>query len=272
MSVINGRDAYVNGIPCTESWQLSKSADVKTYAASCTGGATGAAAGNVNWTGQINGLGAEPPSGVWPGNDLTFKGVVDNTVSDNITYDGTVRINQLTITLPVVSGDVCKWSATFGAQGDMAKTTIGAADATFKEHYSANGTGVTVGAGETVIPDVQDVTLVFNTPETTFINAGLTYRRSGNLEANCSFNILNREFGVSPWAVNYIDLVKFYISDVEYWEIAWIRWKEMTGLVVDASSRALVGYTINGVFSSVKSAVNGYITSPSGFDFYGTHP
>lgn len=276
MSVISGKWAYVNGVPCTASWQASEVADVKTYAASCTGGGMAAIEGNVNWTGTINGIGPEPPAGLRPGLDFVFKGVIDNTVADAITLDGTIRTSQLTVTIPVASSDVIRWAVTFGAQGLLTKTTVGAADGTTPIPAKGGKYGkvrIDPDGVDFLVPDVQAITITLNAPMLDYVSNGAMYRKSGPLEASISFDVLNRDPAVANYDVNTYEVVDIYVSATQFWRFADILWKEKTNINVDAAG-ALVGYSVNGIWSALLGvgADPGYIKCPNNTYLFGVEP
>jgi hypothetical protein len=132
MPVYSGKDSYVNGVPCTQGWQANPAVTAQRYSASCVAGATNTPAGITNWTGQISGVGAQPP--LFPdGLPFTFLGVINNTSGSLKSLNGTVLFEQLTIDFNRETYAPISWVATFGAQGAMTEAASGAADSVVSE-------------------------------------------------------------------------------------------------------------------------------------------
>lgn len=281
MTVISGKAAYINSVHCLVNWAVTEDVALERYAASCTNGATGVADGNVNWNGTASGLGGTPP--LMPtGNDFTFKGVIDNALADNLVMDGTIRVSQTQITIPVAQGGPIRWSATWGAQGLLTEGTVGATDTVGPEPDMAKNGQIRIAANlaaiatPTVLTDVQNITLTFNRPESTYVDAGATKRLVGNLEADVAFEILHRSFVNSLYAKNTFGIIRAYVSAATYWELS-VKFGSKGPMTIDTASNQPVGYTVNSMYSSVvpaalNSTFGGWIKNPALVYFHGAAP
>jgi len=269
--VITGRDGYVNGIPCIQSWGFNRTAATSRYAASCTDRGTGVTKGNINETGAMAGIGGNPS--VTPGNNITFKGVADNTVSDNIAYDGTVLVTGLHMECDQQAGGLITWSSTLGVQGSIVKGTVGAADATFSEAQGASivhAPEIYDGATWVAVDGFKKWSFDINALEKTYVQNGATLRKGGNLEAQISIDVFARNMDIALYQPNVLQKVRLYIDATTFWLFEWIRFGELTGLTVNRGTQDLLGYTINGMWSSVSGTNLGHITRPNGVNLFGT--
>lgn len=265
MTVISGKDGYVNGVPCTTSWSVSQVAAIQAYAASCTDGGTGVVEGNINWTGTMAGLGPNPP--VIPGQEFTFRGIADATIGSVIAIEGTVLIENVSIQFPVQGGGPIVWTATFGAQGLMTSSVTGAADNTSQLAVSAKDAEVEIDPATTaqIIENVQSIALAFSASSVTYVNDGVTYRKSGNLSANLSFDVLNGDLFVAGYQPNERHEVHVNIGDGTFWEIDEVVFGGLSNFNVNVATRAIVGYSVSGQWSAVTDAdLKGKLTMPDG--------
>ena len=281
MTVISGQHAYIDTVPCIAQWQVSETADLQTYAASCTGGGTGVTDGNIDWAGSANGIGHSPilmPTGV----DFSFKGVADNAAGDAIVYDGTIVVTQTTINIPIAAGGPITWAAVFGARGALTEGTVGAADATTAEAPSAKLAGIKIAAehadlaAAALLADVQSVTLTFTRPPSQYVSGGFGNRLAGNLGCTVSFNILHRSLVNALYNLNVFNALAVYVNASEYYSLP-IKWAAKSNFVVDVASRAPVGYTVNGVWGAVVPVAldddgGGWIKKPDNSYFFGAAP
>lgn len=281
MTVISGKASYINGVHCLVNWAATEDVALERYAASCTNGGTGVADGNVNWSGTASGIGGTPP--LMPtGADFSFKGVIDNTVADNLVMDGTIRVSQTQITIPVAQGGPIRWNATWGAQGLLTEGTVGATDTIGPEPDMAKNGGIRIAANlaaiatPTVINAIQSITLTFNRPENTWVDAGVLKRLTSNLEADVAFELLDRSLANALYAKNTFGIIRAYVSAATYWELS-VKFGSKGPITVDNASNQPVGYTVNAMWSSVvptalNTALSGWIKNPAGTYFHGTAP
>lgn len=281
MSVISGKHAYIDNVPCVAQWQVGESGDLQSYAASCTAGGTGVSDGNIDWAGSASGIGHTPV--LMPtGNDFTFKGVADNESGDAIVYDGTILVSQTTINIPIAAGGPITWASVFGCQGALTEGTSGAADATVAEAPSAKAATLKIEdtaaeiAGGTALSDIQSITLTFSRPASSYVSGGYVYRLPGNLAATIAFEILDRSLVNTKYAINAHKVASILVAAGATWELP-IKWGSKTNFTVDTDTRAPVGYTVNGQWSSVVPTsidddAGGYIKNPADVYFFGAAP
>lgn len=274
MTVISGKDAYVDGVPCTTSWSVAHSAAIQRYACSATQGGTGVVEGNINWSGSMAGLGPNPP--VKPGSEFTFKGIVDATNGDTLAIEGTVLIENVRIQFPVRGGGPITWNSTFGAQGLLTSTTplTGVVDPTSKLAISAKDTGITIDPGGTpyVVPDVQSISLNLSARSATYISSGATERKPGNLIADLSFTLLNRDLFIANYQPNQREIVHIVLNDATFWLIDEVVFGNLSNFQVNVATRSIVGYTVGGMWSAVddlaNNATGNKLVSPDGTVFF----
>lgn len=268
MATKSGRHAYVNGVPCTQSWSASKSVASQRYSSSCVAGATNVPPGVINWSGQIAGVGAQPP--LFPdGNPMAFQGVIDNTVGDLLSLNGSILIEQLTIDINKETYAPISWVATFGAQGAMTEAATGAVDSVVSE--ALNGKDLAIEINSTAITQgLRTCQLVFRRPSTSYVQAGLTYRDSGNLECDINFSLYERSLEIAAYEANALAQVDVYVSGSEYWSFEKIRFGSKSGISFDRSSNNILGYTVNGMWNAVDGTTQGEIIGPDETYYYGS--
>lgn len=270
MPVYSGKDAYVNGVACTQSWQANPAVTSQRYSASCVAGATNSPPGITNWTGQITGVGAQPalfPTGV----AMTFLGVINNTGGSLKSLNGSVLIEQLTIDINKETYAPISWVATFGAQGAMTEAATGATDATISE--APNGKDLVIEvAGTPLTQNLRTAQLVFRRPMTTYPSAGLTYRSASNLECDLNFSVYESSLEIAAYAPNSLSLVDIFVDGTDFWSISKARFLGKTGINFDRTSNNITGYTVNAQWNAVEGTTPGFIMGPDGTYYYGEEP
>lgn len=265
MSIFSGRAAYVNGVPCTQSWQASMATTHQRYSASCVAGATDTPPGIINWTGQVAGVGAQPP--VFPdGEDFTFQGVMRDAAPLR-SLNGTILFEQLTIDINKATNAAISWVATWGAQGALAQAATSAADAVVSE--AENGKDLVIEiASVALTQNIQSCQLVFRRPHTTYVQGGLTYRKAGNLECDVNFAVLDDDLEVAAYAANALSQMDVFVDATHFWSLSKIRFGSKTNLNVDRTTHNILGYTVNGMWSGVEGDQLGFIDGPDGTRYW----
>lgn len=279
MTVISGKDGYINGVPCLSNWQASAAAALQEYAASCTGGGVGVTDGNKDWTGSASGIGYQPallPDGV----DYAFLGVVDNDGGGKLDLNGTILVSQMQLDIPIAAGGPITWSTQWAARGAMIGGTVGAADATFAEAPSAKlatiGMSPTFVGSYTEIPEVQSISLTLTRTLQTYVSAGFIDRVAGNLSSTISFEVLDRDIFNALYDLNIFNVVELTVAPGKTWNLP-MKWGGKSNLNVDVSTRSPVGYTVNGQWSAVVPIAmdansEGWIKMPDDTYFFGSAP
>jgi hypothetical protein len=265
--IVSGRYAYVNGLSCTQSWQFNQTVAQQRYAASCVPDATNVPEGPTDWTGQATGLGGQPA--IFPdGDDFTFLGVIDGKIGQLLSLNGDVLCESLTIDINKEDGSSIKWTATLGAQGDMAEAATAATDSVVSGGQS--GVDLDVKIDDVSVSGVRSAQMVFRRPVTTALDAGLTYRSAGNFEADINFAVYNKSQEVAAYAPNALEIVKIYITPTTFWEFKKIRFGSKSGFVVDRASNNVLGYTVNGMFNGAEDDDLGHIIGPDLTQYFPT--
>lgn len=263
---ISGKDAYVGSLSCITRWGMSIQANGSRYQASCTGGATISGEGNTDVTGTIEGVGLGFP---FPdGTDLAAVFVTSNQSGDLLSYSGNIRINQVQVTFPVAAADPIRWTANWGAQGTLTKSTaVGGADASVSVPPTAKL--ITAEYGGTAVDALQALTVTFRRPEGTYIISGSTQRQNGGLEADVSFELLTKD--IEAYTINSEDTFEVLNDGTVVVDFSSVRLKSLTNYQVDRETGDVIGYTVNGEFNAVTGTTLGYIQQ-NGSDVFGTKP
>lgn len=270
MPVYSGKDAYVNGVPCVQSWNANPAVTAQRYSASCVAGATNTPAGITNWTGQIAGVGAQPP--LFPdGVPMTFLGVINNTSGSLKSLNGSILIEQLTIDINKETYAPISWVATFGAQGALTEASTGAADSVVSD--APNGKDLIIEiAGTPLTQKLRTAQLVFRRPMTTYPDAGLTYREAGNLECDVNFSVYESSLEVAAYAPNALSLLDIFVDATDFWSLSKMRFLGKTGINFDRVGNNITGYTVNAQWNAVDGTTPGFILGPDGTYYYGEEP
>jgi len=275
MPIYNGKNAYVDDVPCVQTWSASLATTHQRHSSSCIAGATNSPPGIKNWSGQITGLGDFPSIVIPSLSPLTFLGVINNTGGSLKSLNGSVFIESLTIDINKATYAPISWTATFGAHGDLVEAATGAADSVVSEAPNGKDLAITIVATP-ITQAIQTAQLVFRRPSTTYVDAGLTYRTPGNLEADINFAVLESALEVAAYAPNALSLVKIFTTATKYWEFSKIRFGGKSNFVVDRTSNNVLGYTVNGMWNAIEGTTEGWIAFFNGSTYetaiYGTAP
>lgn len=278
LGIYSGKDAYVNGVSCIQSWQVTEAVTAQRYSASCTPGGTNVAPGVVNWSGQMSGVGPVPaafPDGVV----LSFQGVTNNSAGegDLLSVEGSALIEQLTIDINKETAAPISWQATFGFNGVPTEAASGAADAVIATPVYGDALDVRIGSSPATIVTgslaLRTAQIVFRRPLTVFVKGGAAYRKSGNLECDISFSAFTPSLKVTAFAQGTLAKTRIYTSATAYWEFAKIRFLGKSNFQVERGTVNVLGYQVNGQWNSADAGALGYITYFDGTDntdYYGS--
>jgi len=273
MSRRHGKYAYVNGIPCTQAWQTSKSGNPTRYAASCVPDGTAVADGNTSESGSMRGLGYMPP--MPDGDEFAFIGVASAKVGEIRNYVGDILVTETTINVPVKGGGVIDWSANFNVQGELdQETSTQYVDSTRNVAPSAKNGKVSIedtpGSGTFTDVVVQNIRMTFRRPVADSVIAGLMEYESGNFEADITFDIEDDDRDNPLYDVNFKTGVRVYVTPTLFYLFNQVHFGEKSNFQVDRTNNSLVGYTVNGMFSGLKASnALGQILYPGGAVLWG---
>lgn len=262
-NIYSGKDAYINGIPCTQSWGAAVAVTAQKYSASCVPGATNVPPGVENWTGQGGGIGAFPAL-LPDGTDVTFKGVTNNTSGEGAlqSLNGTVMVEQTTIDFNKENGGPIQWASTFGFEGVPTEAASGAADSSFFNSVYPNALDILV-AGSTIASSslgIRSAQIVLKRQIVAFIVAGVTYRKPGNLEADISFSFFSPTLKLAALAPNNLAVLKIDLGGGAFWSFTKVRMLGKSNYVVDRQTNAVVGYTQACSWNAADAGSKGNIT------------
>jgi len=246
MGTISGIGGAVDGVNTVRTWTISSSADLQSFAASNTAGATGRAIGNKDWSGSYTAYGPQPVK--MPGEKFTFTGSIDGTNGAT----GDAIVDSVEISIDIEGGGIIAHTVSFSSDGELSLGAAVAVDATVPAPYTSIGCKVELAAvaaepqyGE--LANVRTVTLSFSAENPSYIDsstAGQTKRHVGNIDLEVSIGVYVDDFADLP-ALNTVQSAKIYVSDTEYWEISWLMFGEASDLTVDREGAAIVGASLN---------------------------
>jgi len=272
-----GKYAYVDGVPCTVSWGFTQANSMSRYSASCSPDGTVAVEGNIDQTGTISGMGWLPflPQE----DDFAFIGVASAKAAEIINYEGDIKVIESTLNIPVAAGGPITWTSTFGVQGRLTKTTTPAyVDDTRDPAPSAKNGLVkieTAPAVWTPVEFLQNISITFRRPANTLVEAGETFRETGNLEVDLNFEVKNDDFEVAMYQSNVIARVRVFVTATLFYEFDAFVFKDKTNYTVTRVGGELIGYTVNAFWTALRAQVTpvlGYIKKPDDTYLYGVAP
>lgn len=273
-----GKYAYVDGIPCTQGWSVSESSSVTRYQASCVPGASGATEGNTDFTGSMKGLGYSPP--LPTGENFDFLGVVSGKPGEFLSLEGTILITDVTLNIPVAAGTPINWTANFGVQGELTRSTANPPEDPSRTAAPSGKNGslriesVLDSNTFTAVERPQNITLTFRRPASTSVYNGTTEREGGNLEVDITCAVHNDDLlPVSDLtAINQTNRARVYVSASAYYLFDSFIWRQKTNFNVDRSQNPppIIGYTINGMWTALRADQGhlGKILLPDTTEFY----
>lgn len=276
---IKGYHGAVNGVTNVAKWELTQKATPNPAANSGSKGHVAELSGTQDWEGYYVAHGHTP--GTNPGGALTFKGTLDQAVDTNMTAEGTAMVERWRIDWDYENNRPITHTVWFGANGTAityASTAI--ADAGPPTWFMSNDPSTKVELGTAVASPVY-------TELCGVAAAALTCWSEVEPYANsCSNNIMKRAAGNVSWmvdlaiqpdvtntlkALNGENAVKLYVTEGTpdlYWEVKWVRWKELGPLEVEVQGRKLVTIQYRGMGSGWINIsgtwTEGALTNPAG--------
>jgi len=251
MAVIGGILGAVNGQSTVRNWSINYTAALAGFSGSNMLGGMGYLAGNKDWSGSFSAYGWIP--GLVPGSSFTFTGSIDGTKG----VTGTAIVDQVVLVVDIEGGRVIEYSVTFSANGALTRGAAVAVDATDPTARSSIGSKVelAVPAAEpswVELADVRTITLTFSATNPSYVDSsggGQTKRVSGPFDAGLAISVYSDEDLTPLPEPNTVMLVRVYVGDTEYWELSACRFADITNVVVDRETGAVVGGTLNAKFS-----------------------
>lgn len=268
MSTISGALGAVNGVHTVQNWSIDSEADLQAYVASNTKGGTGRMNGNKKWKGTYKALGHTPVQ--MPGSSITFTGTIDNVKGAS----GAAIVEQCEIVINIESGEIINYTTTFGSDGALSLGANAATDVVVPNPPTSIGCKVEIGTVAaspeyTELADVRTVTITLTSAPNTYVSsgtAGIERRYKGPYDVQLAISVYCADFASLP-AENAIGQVRCYVDATTYWDFKWVRWGGISGMLVDPSTQAVVGATINGGmhgYTNVSATPTaGYVKNPA---------
>lgn len=267
---ISGKDAYVDGVPCIQSWGMSLAAAGTRYQASCTNGGTVTTDGNKNFTGQASGvgLGGPDPSAA----DVSFRGVASDAAGDLQSFVASIRWLQTTYTMNIAGAAPITWASTFGVQGAFTEdNAVAGSDSTLADASSSTGIAATIGASF-VPTGIQSASVVVRRAEGTYVKDGLTYRNTGNIEADVSLVLANKDLFNTAFEANAVSRLRLIQDGTTLFDFGSIKWQGPSSIVYDRNNQSVVQFTLNGQWQAVNASNAADYIEIDGTDLIGASP
>ncbi len=259
MAVLSGILGAVTGVTELRKWDANVSTEFAEYVSSATDGATGAIEGNQDWSGSYDVYGGTPAN--MPGDSITFTGSIDGT--NGVT--GAAIVDSVTINWDIEGGGIINHVTAFSGDSIPTVGASVATDAAVANPISAIGTKFQIGDIPADVDDVRSMTLVITAANPSYVSSstsGGTKRLAGNLSASISISVYTDDWSTLPQNGD-IEKVRLFTTGALFWAIDWIAFKDLSSLVVDREAAAIIGATINGIWTGYLAGVKGQIADPT---------
>ena len=284
MGVLSGKFGAVNGVSTVSNWTITDTMTLTEGTASNTLGGKARRKGIHDWSGSFSGMGGIPP--VLPSNFFTFAGYTapDNGVSGTgLVYTAPAIVESVTINWNWESGEIINWTVNMasdgpavGAAGDITDLSVPDLPETCgtKIGYIDGDTGNGTGA-DTEWINLLSATLNISAANPTFVNSSTifggqcwTRRRAGVIDWNVS--VTEQDNDRTKFDKGDDLFLRLYINATQYWNLAFAKLREFTGLTVDRQSGAILSQTLNFDMNSNRDTDGntGFVVRPSGFTYW----
>lgn len=261
MAVLSGIGGVVDGHNTIRTWTVTTTADVQSLVASNTKIGTMVLAGNKDWSGSFTGYGHTPA--VLPGAGFTFTGTIDGTNGAT----GTAIVDSVEIVIDIEAGAPISYTVNFSSNGALSLGAAAATDVTTPDPPTSIGCQVETGTMVAVpvwsdITDVRTVTITITADNQSYVSsetAGETLRFAGNISATIAISVYEDDFADLP-ALNAENGLRVYVTATTYWLFDYVVWGEASDLTVDRESAAVVGATLNAIWTAYGDIDSGTIT------------
>lgn len=270
MAVLSGTLGMINGANTLRNWSASITSSPVEYAASNTQGAKGTESGNQDWSGSGSFYGHTPF--VMPGEAINFVGSVDGT--NGIT--GSAIADSLTVNWDVAGAGIIEHTLSFSGNGAATRGAAAASDSSDPVILSCFNLPVVKTATPAAEPsfaamaNINNVSLVITAANTSYVDsstAGWTKRFAGPFGVTLAINVNVESLTTLP-APNSVVAVQLFVDSTNYWAINWMRYKDITNIVVDVETRKVISCTLNlGLvpwYTIGSTLTQGSITQPGG--------
>ncbi len=276
MAILSGKNGAVDGAAIVRNWNITSNADTQAYVASNTQGGTGRQTGNTDWSGAYSAYGHTPAN--LPGELFEFKGSVQGTTGAVSPAAGAI-VESVEITCDIEGGGILSHVVNFAGNGVLTKGAAIATDPTALIPPSSIGCDAQLGTLAaspvyTALTDVRGWTLTLtsaNQPYVTSDTAGGTKRTVGNLDASMSISVYESDLTALP-VENDINAIRLFVDATTHWEILWGMFGEISDILVDIETAAVIGATLNasmnGLADIASSDTIGSIKTPAASTFW----
>lgn len=189
--------------------------------------------------------------------------------------DGPAIIDRVEMTWDWEGKQPIAYNVTFSGNGAPTLGAAAAADATFPADQVLPSSGTKIELGTPAYAEVESLrtaTLAVWRTNTDYVNSGTdgsVKRLKGNLDASLSFAVHTDDFSSLPVVSRGTNVeVKLYTTASLFWLIESMKLVNLSDLVCDRESAAMVGATLNFEFNGFALAVIGKIVTPGGTNIW----
>jgi hypothetical protein len=216
MAAHAGQAMAIDGVDTARGFRITQTSESRPYGASNTAQGAGRKCGNVDWLGHYWCYGHTPVH--FPGDTFTFQA----ETYDGKGLQGSAIVERLRIFWNITEGDYIAHVVDF-ARVDELTFTGSATDSVnpSTKVVCAQGTKFTYGDAELTEIDTMMLDFRSQNPKrvTSSTNGGVV-RARGSLDAY--WQVKHKEHDPSQLpTLNDTHVLKFYVSDAEYWELTW---------------------------------------------------
>jgi hypothetical protein len=256
MAVHSGRFGLIDGMSTMRQWSINDAQNLAVGVGSNTAFGKGRRKGVEDWTGNFGFFGGVPP--VMPGTTFNFQGYTAPTndqYGPGVLYTGIALSGQMQLNWNWQGGELINGTMDFGGHLVLEIEEAGAPPldttdpslltiAECKIQYSVDGVAWVDWES------IAQCTLTVTNELQTYVNSGTvidgrlwTGRKAGNMDWNMS--LTEHDDSRAKFSKGDQLWIRLYINETEFWEFAYGRVKDSTGLQVNRESGAITQQTVN---------------------------
>lgn len=252
MGVISGYGGATDAGGSVGQWRAQHSADIQEVINSATKGAAMVLDGNKDWSGSFEQDLGQPS--LMPGETSE---PIKLSIDGSIGLAGNIITDQIQLEVDIEGGAPIKCTTNFSGNGALTIGAAVAADATSPDPPSSveralHLAAVAAAPSYAALTDVRKVTLTLQTDNQAYVSsstAGANKRVKGNLKGTISIAVYASDLSTLP-APNTAKGVKIYVTATEFWLVEWVKFGDLTDILINRRTNEPVGATLNGQFSA----------------------
>ena len=262
----SGRQGFVSGFTSIEEWSIDYKAPEVAVATSGTKYAEIQLPGPKDWSGGFktpNQLAVCVPSAT---------ASIGCSLDGSVGFTGPVIFDSLDLGWDIEGGKPITQDIKFSANGPLTYGACVVTESAIPTPYTSLGTKGTLqlatGGGYIQLQGVKSMTMRFNAKNSEYKDSdtnGWTYRLPGNVSCSLSWNINVSDVSqlISLCSPNLFCQARLYVDGSVYWAINYVKFTGISGIQSNRASGAVVGATLNAVFTSHWNGNLGSIIGPT---------